>query len=402
MKSPLLIGLAWAATVALAFLLGGQLRPKATARDDRRAMQESSALPAPEAPPTSQPREARAAAEAQPETRDAPVTAKPTEDLPPVTIDPAMAPADLSALLMRYAASKLAQGPEGQKELFREFDKLVRDKAVREMFRDENRAMPLLYPWVRFLVDHDRQVVAMTETLYKTAAEDPQWFDGLDNHSFQAFTEGLAILLPGAVDEEQLARFRAYAEKIVSMPKESLPDAIRKNQDEIQRNLEWWSKPLAPEQLLQALNDPSLPLATKVSLLRHADPAALRGVDVTSIASEALREGNPYAMQIVARFHESISVALADAAFVDGVASGKTNWYQIASYASVTQRSTWDTLRPFLETGLARGGKATEAFAQSLLYFRKQAPQEFVSTVLTAYPIADETKTQLKKVYGIE
>jgi len=72
-------------------------------------------------------------------------------------------------------------------------------------------------------MDRDQQVVAMTETIYTTAAEDPVWFEGLDGNTLELFTEGMAILLPGAVGEEQLERFRGYAGKILAMPRDSCP-----------------------------------------------------------------------------------------------------------------------------------------------------------------------------------
>ena len=42
-------------------------------------------------------------------------------------------------------------------------------------------------------------MVAMTETLYRTAAEKPEYFEDTDDNTFELFTEGLAMLLPGAM-----------------------------------------------------------------------------------------------------------------------------------------------------------------------------------------------------------
>jgi len=400
MKSPLLIALAWLATVALAFMLGGKLRPEASARGDQRPAAEPRAAMAPEAPSQTQPQEARAADETVAKPVSAPAAAP--EPVKPLVIEPGMQPGDLSTLLMRYVEKQLARGPEGHKELFRELDRLMRDKGLQQMLRDESQLMPHLYPWVKFLVDHDKQVVAMMETIYKTGAEDPQWFQGLDDEPMEMFAEGLAVLLPGVADEEQLARFRAYAEKIVAMPKESLPEALAKNLNDIQRDLEWWSPALTPEQIVQALNDPSQSVATKISLLRRANPASLVGVDVGAILAAALREGNPQSIWLVQRYADTVSTPALDSAFLDGVATGRLEWHVVSSYASVTQRTTWETLKPFLETGLARGGKATEAFAQSLMFFQKQVPKEFVAGVLASYALSDQIRTQLRKQYGIE
>lgn len=398
MRSPLLIGVAWVATLALAFLLGGKLRPAASARGDQRSAADHRDA-APETPSQAQPQETRAADE----TASVATPAAATEPVKPVVIEPGMQPGDLSSLFMRYSAKKLAEGPEGHKELFRELDRLLRDKQLKQMFRDEQQMMPFAYPWLKFLVDHDTQVVAMMETIYKTAAEDPQWFQGLDDDPMEMLAEGLALLLPGVVGEEQLARFRGYAEKIVALPKESLPEALAKNLNDIQRDLEWWSPAVKPEDLVKALNDPGVPVAKKIGLLRRADPAALRGVDVTPILAAGIREGSSEALYVLQRFQDSVTVATLDAAFLDTVASGGQQWHQISTYTSVTQRNTWETLRPFIDTGLARGGKATEAFAQSLVFFKHfQIPKEYVATVVTNYALPDQVRTQLKKQFGLE
>jgi hypothetical protein len=403
MKSPLLI-LVWAATVAVAFLLGGQMKPESTSRDASRPAHDTRAdAPAPGTPSPPEAPEARVTAEA---ASRGPVPAAneatSAEPVLPVVIEAGMSPADLSSLFMRYAARKLADGPEGHKELFRELDRLMQDKQLKQVFRDEQQVMPLAYPWVKFLVDHDRQVVAMMETIYRTAAEDPQWFQGLDDDPFEMFAEGLALLLPGVTDEAQLARFRDYAERIVAMPKESLPDALRKNLSDIQRDIEWWSPPVKPEDLVEALENPGVPVAKKIGLLRRADPAALRGVDVTPILAAGIREGNQQAIFVIPRFRDSATGATLDAAFLDAVASGGQQWHQISTYASVTERNTWEALRPFFDTGLARGGKAVEAFAQSLVFYQHMAPREYVAGVVTSHALPDQVKAQLRKQYGIE
>jgi hypothetical protein len=402
MKSPVLIGLAWAATVALAFLLGGQMRPASGGRDVTRT---ANVPAAPGAPQESKAQElgekAGSAPKAAVET-DAAATVD-TEPAKPVTITEGMDPAEFSSLFMKYAAKKLAEGPEGQKELYRELDRIVRDKSFRMMMRDETQAMPLLYPWIRFLVDRDRQVVGMMETVYKTAAEDPNWFEGTDNNTFEVFAEGLAVLLPGIADEEQMGRFRGYAEKITSFPKESLPEALQRNQRRVTQDLEWWSPPVGPDELASFLSDPTKPLATKLRLLRRADLSALKGVDLNGILAQAMREGQSEAAMLVSRLPTgTVDIPTLDQAFIDGAASGTVSWYHVMSYVNGTGRTTWATMRPLIDAGLARGGQATETFAQSLVYFPKQAPKEYVSGVLASYTLPDQIKGQLRKIYGLE
>jgi len=397
MRSPILIGLAWAATLALAFLLGSQFRPATPAHDDRPAAGNRAA--APEAPSLHTP-EARTSSDAGGRA-SAPAAATDAEAAKPA-IQPGMKPADFSLLFMRYAEKKLMQGPEGQKELYRELDRLTRDQGLKELVRDEQTAMPLVYPWVRFLVGHDKQVIEMMETLYKTAAEEPAWFEGTDDNTFEVFTEGVAFLLPGAADEETLARFRAYAEKIVALPGESLPDALRKNQGEIGRNLEWWAAPLSSEQIADLLRDPAQPTARKLALLRRADPASLRGVDVTRIVVDAVRGGDTTAIWALHGLPAgTIDATQLDQAVLDAAGNGQVEWHEIRSYLSGTDRETWETMRPFVQMGLTRGGKTAEACAQSLVFMTDEVPKEFVRGVLATYALPEEIKTQLEAAFGL-
>jgi hypothetical protein len=394
MRSPLLVGAAWVATVAIAFLIGGRLRPEASARGDQRPATDHRAE-APEAPSSRAP-EARADSAAAP----APETPTKREPVKTVVVTPGMKPAELSAAIMEYADKKLAEGPEGQKELFREMDRLIQE--MKTSFRDEQALMPLVYPWVKFLVQHEREVVGMMETLYKTAAEEPQWFEGLDDDSFEVICEGLALVLPGAVSEDQLARFRGHVEKLLALPKESLPQALQKNLRDIERNLEWWSPPMTVQQVLAMLNDPSVPATRKLTLLARAEPEALRGVDVTRIIADAVRGGQLNALWTIRNLPEgAVNTAALDPVVLDCAADGKLPSHQITIYLSATRRETWEAMRPFIQQGLARGGKATEAFAQSLLFFKDKTPQEFVRGVIATYALSYQIKLQLEATFGL-
>jgi hypothetical protein len=402
MKSPALIGLAWAGTLALAFLLGVQMRPAAPGREPLAAPAEPPASPGPPSESLApEPRAAAPAPAAAPTPEQAPVAAD--EETRAVALEEGMTAANLSALFMRYAAGKLAQGPEGHKELFREMDRLLRDREVRKLARDESQLMPLLYPWVRFLVERDRQVVAMMETLYETAAEDPMWFQEIDDDTFEIFTEGLAVLLPGVADEVQLGRFRAHVEKILASPaKESLPEALQRNWNDLQRNLEWWSPPLVMDDLLLALADPARPVGTKLALLRRATRGLPEGVDVTEVLAEGLRAGHSEAVQLIASFPRAANTATLDLALLDGVAQGRINWFQVVPYCQNTGRATWEAKRPLYVEGLRRGGKSTEAFAQSFLFLRQEVPKEFVADVVASYALPPHLVDQLKRTYGLE
>ena len=321
----------------------------------------------------------------------------------PFTLEGLTTPADVSAGLMAYADRKLKQGPEGHKQLLKTMDALMRDRALREMLRDESRLVPLAYPWVKFLVDRDRYVVAMTETIYKTAAEDPQWFAELDDDTLEPFTEGIAVILSGAADEKTMARFREYAEAILAHPPDTLPESLKKNLRDIQQALQFWAPPVAPEDMLRQLADPTVSQAIKLGLLGRVDPSTLRGVDVAGILAPAIQAGNHDAMRLVRRFPLGAGELVAlDRAFIEGAAGGTLHPWTIHQYMRDTKRETWALEEPFLREGLRRGGKAVEVFAQGMLWLPEQAPKSFAREVLANYTLPDNLVKQIKERFQIE
>ena len=127
---------------------------------------------------------------------------------------------------------------------------LAEDKRIHRFVRDERQLMPLLYPWLKFAFENEKQIIDMMETLYKEAAQNPAYFEGMDDDPFEMFTEGLAVLLPGAVDAERLAKFSGYVDDVLKRDPESLPKALKKNLSELRRNLEMWAGPVSPDEMI--------------------------------------------------------------------------------------------------------------------------------------------------------
>ncbi len=321
----------------------------------------------------------------------------------PLTIEGLETVEELSAELMRYAKIKLHQGPEGQKELFKTINELLADKEMRRFVRDERQLMPLLYPWLRFAFDNDQQIIDMMETLYKEAAENPAYFEGMDDDPFEAFTEGLAVMLPGAVDAERLAKFTGYVEAILKLDPESLPKALKKNLSELRRNLEMWAGPISPEEMLAKLHDPDVSDDVKLGLLRRIPPDQLRGIDVAGIISLALARGNLSAVNSVRGVKLTASdYVVLDRAFMEGMGKTKNQWWQIRQYLQSTGRNKWEAMKPFIEEGLRRGGTLTNAFAQSLTWLSDRPSKEYVQGVIDGYALPDDVVKQLKQRYGLE
>jgi len=307
---------------------------------------------------------------------------------------------EASRRFMKFAARKLAAGPEGHLELLRELDRIAQNPEYESLF-DETAAARLIYPWIKFLMERDGQVAAMTETIYRKAAEDPGWFEGLDNNTLQLFTEGVAVLLPGMVGEEQLARFRGYAEKILALPRDALPDGLRSNTGELRRNLEHFAAPVAAEEALRQLLAPNVSNAAKVKLLGRIDPKELGAVDVVSILTRALERGSYEAIQVAGRLPlgDGDIVAL-DRAVLQGAGNGRVSGWSLHAYLGATNREEWEAARPFVEEGLRLGSTTARAFAQALAWLRP--PRAFVQGAVEAYPLDVGTKAALKERFDLE
>ncbi len=311
---------------------------------------------------------------------------------------------EASKRFMAFADAKLRQGPNGHLELFRTLDTLAQNAdSFRHLVVDEAAAMRLLYPWVKFLVERDQRVIAMAETLYKTAAENPSWFEGTDDDTFEIFTEGLAVLLPGAVDAATLARFRGYVENVMAMPEGSLPKALRSNRGEFRRNLKWWAPPLAQEEVLEQLQDASLPYTARLELLRRVDPKELAGVDLLGILVPALEAGDRRAVSLVGKLPFGAGdVPSLDQAFMVGAKAGKLRSWNIRSYLADTNRRKWSEAQPFIETGLNLGGRATNEFANAIAWLEEKPDKDYVRSMIATYALSENTKRFLEQRCGLK
>lgn len=390
----------WLATVAIAFFAGAQIGDPAThSNAPQRSVERT-----PEYNVTGGPQPKSSEVVSQEATKKQAKARKPDVYVEEkLVLEEIESVQELSDLLMAYTRRKLNQGPEGHKELFKAMNELFERKDLRKILRDERQLMPLAYPWLRFAFDHERQIIDMMETLYKTAAEHPEWFEGLDDDPFEAFTEGLAVLLPGAVDEERLEKFRGYVRVILAADPETQPKAVQRNRRDFQNNIEMWGKPLSEEQMVAILQDPSESDADKLDLLRRMTPAQLRGIDASGIVARELERGNLNAARVLRGVELSGGDRVSlDRAFIEGIQKSRNQWWAVGNYLRATGRETWVEIRPFLEEGLRRGGDASTKFAHSMVWLPALPPAEYVRTVIESYELPDATVQQLKQKYKIE
>ena len=400
----------WIASVVLAWYLGGaatdeanERLPRETPRTFQQALDEANAETEKEW------REIFAESDELPSApRKRPTGGPPGKEQPhaqaPFSLEGIETAEDASKRFMAFADAKLHQGPEGHLELFRALDTLTQNtESFEHLFEDEATMMRLLYPWVKFLVERDQRVIGMAETLYKTAAENPSWFEGTDDDTFEIFTEGLAVLLPGAVDAATLARFRGYVENVMAMPEGSLPKALRSNRGEFRRNLKWWAPPLAQEEVLEQLQDASLPYTARLELLRRVDPKELAGVDLLGILVPALEAGDRRAVSLVGKLPVGAGdVPSLDQAFMVGAKAGKLRSWNIRSYLADTNRRKWSEAQPFIETGLNLGGRATDEFANAIAWLEEKPDKDYVRSMIATYALSENTKRFLEQRCGLK
>ncbi|MHC4472467.1 MAG: hypothetical protein ACYS99_16070, partial [Planctomycetota bacterium] len=217
--------------------------------------------------------------------------------------------------LMAFVDAQLERGEPGYFEILKAMDLLEKNNDdLERLFTDEAAAMRELYPWVRYLVNREAQVVDFTEYVFRSMAENPAMFEGRDDNPLEAITEGLGVLLPGAVGPERMAVFQAYAEKILETPEEQQPEAVRKNRNEIERLLQrYWAEPVSIEQALEKLRSGQLSESEAARLLRGLPPEMLARIDVSGILGPLLASGRWEAIRAL----QALPAGIADAAVLD-------------------------------------------------------------------------------------
>jgi hypothetical protein len=314
---------------------------------------------------------------------------------------------ELSALLMRFVDRELAKGPEGYRTLLRALAAIPeQEKTLERFFRDEATAFRELYPWVKFLVEREEQVLDVTEFVFRTMAEEPSFFEGMDDNPFEVFTEGVAVLLPGAVPPERLERFRAHARKILAQPRDSYPDPIKDNWSDIKRALtRYWSEPVSTDEALEKLRAGGLDGGQALKLLSTLTPEQLRGIDVTALLAPALATGQYDAIRALRSLPPvPLDLNRLDATVLGAMQGGTANGWFARSYLEATRRNEWAKVRPFVESALASNEKARDAAVDTIIRLpgSMRPSKDEVRDLLARYEIPEARARRLKGSYGIE
>ncbi len=399
----LVIGLVWLATVAAAFHLGRTLAREDAPADgvERAAVREAS-------PPPADPYLAPAPAPARgPEenSRESEVPAGPArpapeaiDALPPFTLEGVTSGDEAMARLRRYIDAYLAEGKEGHRNLLRFLnDHVIENKALEAFMRNDQDSVRLLYPWLRFLVHREGDVVAAVATAYETMATDPSFFDEFDNDTIELFTEGMAMMLPGAVDDEGLEPFRNWAQQILDTDETLQPAALRRQRKDLERALAIWAPRLTPEQAIARIRAGTLSGRAALPVLTTLSPDQLQGLDLGSLLVDAVRQGDHRVIQALRDLPlTGRDLDLLDQAILDGGAP-----WAVHSYLHATRRLSWPAAQGLVERGLALRKGTDSTYALVLSRCDPKPPADYVAWVIDTYEIDEAVVKNLKAQFDL-
>ena len=336
------------------------------------------------------------------------------EPLETIDFAAAKTPEELIHQVLRWLHTKLAKGRDGHLEILEFLGKLGTKETQEELkphferlFHDDGpRVAKHLYPLIKYAVEHDTEAVALTETFFEQAADNPSWFAELDDDPFEAFTEGLGFLLPAVASDAQLDRFRAYAQKIIDTPEDQQPEAIRKNRRDIQRLLIAWSPPMSVEEAVAKLKQGDLGREELMALMPLIPQEAWAQVDPLLVLQPLALQQDYTLFQVMQRLPalDGRQIERLDDALVAayGGSAEPQAWF-LNQYLQRTGRPTWKAGQPFLERAALQSVQAAEAVAQLTYQMRGEAAPtpEAVRWLIDRTQLSENTIRRLKSQFNL-
>jgi len=304
---------------------------------------------------------------------------------------------------LAYAATMLAKGEEGHLALLEAISRNFADKpgeqVLKEMLGNEEQALRYLYPLIRFAMNHDAEVVDMTETVFKTMAKDPQRLRDVDNDPIGLFTEGVAVMLPGMVDAKRLERFRAYAVGMLETPEAEQPRSVARQRRDVQRAMESWAPPISKEEALERLRRGDVAAEEAMSLLRRLGPDDVRGLDLDALVGPLLERDGWRVMTLVGRLQpDADTLARLDARFLRAARTGTLEASMVPTWLRWTGRRTWEASRAFIEAGLQGGNTASNgAFLMAAVGLQPGPDDDWLDWAERTYTFEDKVRVFLKR-----
>ena len=306
------------------------------------------------------------------------------------------------AEFLDYARTMLARGEEGHLALLRTFDAIQRGskgQAFRRLFGDDFQSSRFLYEVMRFGVRHERQVAALTETVFRTLAEDPDALREFDDDSFEVLTEGIALPMPAIVDRDTMERLRGYARKIVERDKSQLPRSLRDLPRQVKYVLRAWAPMTSLDGAAERISAGDLPLDEATALLRRMSKAQRAGVNIATAAAASLARGdadllNFFDIGLIVKARDAL-----DPHMLRGVASGQFADHQIRAYLVRTGRGSWDKARPLVERALKLGGTSVGRVLSAAVRLRPAPDSDWVRWALDHHDVSPAVERALRARY---
>lgn len=305
--------------------------------------------------------------------------------------------------LMDYVATMLGRGPGGHLALLDTINATFFEKPgetlTRQLIGSEERAARYLYPLIRFAMNHDAEVADLTETVFRTMAEDPRRLADMAADTIQLFTEGIAYMLPGMVGPKRLDVFARYGRAILEQPEAQQPRAVQRARQDIQRAMASWAPPVSADEAFLRLQQGDLPAEEALAMLARLDPKDVSRLDLDALVGPMMERDPFRVLSILTRLRiDEATRGKLDARLIRGVAEGKVPQTVVAWWLRSSGRQRWEQCRGFIERGLQQSPpEAAGVFLLAALEMRPPPDDDWVDWAERTYQFSDRVRMELKR-----
>jgi len=304
---------------------------------------------------------------------------------------------------LAYARTMLDRGADGHLALLATIDATFAQKAgearVRELVGGEEQVVRYLYPVIRFALNHDAQVVDMTETVFRTMAEHPKRLEKISNNALGLFTEGVAVMLPGMVGPKRLARLRTHAQKILATPQAEQPRSVQRQRRDLQRALASWAPPVSVDEAIQRLQQGTASAEEAMALLRRLGPDDVKRLDLDALVGPLLETDGWRMIGVLSRLKpDEATLRRLDTRIVGAVNGGKMPQSLVQYWLRYTGRTGWPKAREFIESGLQQADAETSGvFLMTALDLTPPPDEAWIAWAERTYTFSNRVRLFLQK-----
>ena len=305
---------------------------------------------------------------------------------------------------LAYAATMLDKGGDGHESLLKTISATFFDapgkQHVAELVGGEVHEMRYHYPLLRFIMNREDQVADLTETVFRTMAEEPKRFDGVHEDMLALFTEDAAPLLPGVVGPARLERFREYARTILKTDRAKQPASVQRRRADVQAVLASWQPRMTPEEAFQRLQQAEVSPEEGSALLRQIAPADIARLDVDRVLGPLMEKDPWTVIRTLGRAKlEASAIDRLDGRVIAGVVEGRVQQAVVHYWLRYTARQGFPEAKGFLERGLQAAGKYTAGtFLLTALASRPPADAEWIAWAEERFEFSPEVRAALLRL----